>query len=341
MDRSNLSQGRPLLSPPCTITVTTDASTEGWGGHTTVNNNSLLFSGLWSQTERRTCHINLLELRAIKLTLLRVAPHVKGQVVKLECDNTTAVSYLNKQGGTRSRTLCLEACQLHEWMLQNEVQATAVHRPGVDNTLADFLSRNRPDPNEWSLSPYACRQLFRRWGTPRIDLFASLQNHKLPLWFSRLPCPQATGTDAMAQTWTGWSVYAFPPKNLILRTLTKIRDDRVEDAIVVVPHWPKRGWFPLLLHMAVETPVMFRLEINLLSQVLQDKGRLYHPDLRSLQLTAWKLSGAPGRRQALAIKSLPLPWQQNGPQPVLSMMEDGLPMPPGANADSSTLYELL
>ena len=66
----------------------------------------MLFSGLWSQTERRSCHINLLELRALRLTLLRLAPHLKDRVVKLECDNSTAVSYLNKQGGTRSLTLC-------------------------------------------------------------------------------------------------------------------------------------------------------------------------------------------------------------------------------------------
>ena len=43
------------------VVVTTDASTEGWEGHAEVDQTHL-FSRLWSQDERRRCHINLLEL---------------------------------------------------------------------------------------------------------------------------------------------------------------------------------------------------------------------------------------------------------------------------------------
>lgn len=99
----NLSQGLPFSPPTHTMVIVTDASREGWGGHLLLGGRNLLFSGLWPPFEHRPCHINLLELRAIKLTIRHVATHVRGQTLRVECDNTTAVSSLNEQGGTRSK----------------------------------------------------------------------------------------------------------------------------------------------------------------------------------------------------------------------------------------------
>lgn len=111
----------------------------------------------------------------------------------------------------------------------------------MDNHLADYLSCNRPDPLEWSLAGSLCLKLWDRWGLPQIDLFASESIHKLPVWFSRSLCQSAAGADALRQNWEGLRVYAFPPFNLILCTLQKLRADGVEWAIVVT-HWPKRTW---------------------------------------------------------------------------------------------------
>jgi hypothetical protein len=286
----NLTQGMPFRAPPHALTITTDASREGWGGHLTLGEDNLLWSGLWTPTERRDCHINLLELRAIKLCLLRALPHVRGLVVRVECDNTTAIAYLNRQGGTRSPSLCREACALHEWLLLHQVIAHAIHRPGVDNQLADFLSRNRPDPTEWSLADRMCRRIWEVWGTPQVDLFASQSNYKLPVWFGRMTGSSPSHLDAFAHSWAGLRVYVFPPLNLVQRTLLKLQADGVEDAIVIAPYWPKRTWFPLLQSMAVEAPWILPVERDLLSQRLPDKGILFHPDLHSLRLAAWRLS---------------------------------------------------
>ena len=196
----NLAQGLPLDPPSPQLTVTTDASIEGWGGHSLVQGQTLLFSGIWSPHERAHCHINLLELRAIRLTLMKLRDCIRGLTVKVECDNTTAVSYLNKQGGTISQSLCQEAVILHEWARQMDVHLIAVHRPGVCNELADYLSRNRPDPTEWSLAQQSYNLIVSRWGQPQLDLFASPANHKAALWFSRLPHPGAAAVDAFNQS---------------------------------------------------------------------------------------------------------------------------------------------
>ena len=76
----------------------TDASTHGWGCfllHHTVGD-------LWSK-ENSTLHINLLELRAVRLALLQFQ-HLTGKTVVVFAD-ITALAYLLQQGGTHSSAL--------------------------------------------------------------------------------------------------------------------------------------------------------------------------------------------------------------------------------------------
>ncbi|XP_078520251.1 uncharacterized protein LOC144785006 [Lissotriton helveticus] len=100
----NLSQGKPFQLPP---SVATDASTLGWGAHL----GDLEIKGLWSP-EERLLHINLLELRVIRLALKAFLPSLRGQSVQVLTDNTTAMWYINKQGGVGSQCLCREALRL-------------------------------------------------------------------------------------------------------------------------------------------------------------------------------------------------------------------------------------
>ena len=256
----------------------------------------------------------------------------------VECDNTTAIAYLNRQGGTRSWLLCQEALLLHEWMLQFNITMTAVHRPGVNNELADYLSRNLPDPTEWSLSPQSCARLFEHWHTPQVDPFAAHTNFKYQVWFSRSPHPMAAATDAFRQTWTGLSVYAFPPFNLIQRTLLQIRDQGVEEAIVVVPNWPARMWYQLLLQMAVDKPVLFKMEIDLMSEKLQARGTLFHPNLKQIHLSVWKLNGKHGAVLATPSQSPRLPWQPPEPRHARCTKPAGTNMSSGALPNRSLQF---
>ena len=72
----------------------------GWG----ATYGKLPTNGRWSKQES-DLHINVLELKA---TFLAVQAFLKNQsnlAVKLRLDNTTAVTYINNQGGTRSPSL--------------------------------------------------------------------------------------------------------------------------------------------------------------------------------------------------------------------------------------------
>ncbi len=69
-------------------------------------------SGLWLESKSRW-HINRLELEAVFLALKVFQPQLKQQHVLIRTDNTSVVSYINHQGGIRSRALCKQAMDCH------------------------------------------------------------------------------------------------------------------------------------------------------------------------------------------------------------------------------------
>ena len=93
---SNLS-GVPLTSPLPDVHLYTD---QGWGG--TLDGAHA--SDLWSATER-LLSINHRELLAVERSLFAFQDHLCGMRVALFADNTTAIAYLKKLGGTKSPTL--------------------------------------------------------------------------------------------------------------------------------------------------------------------------------------------------------------------------------------------
>ena len=322
LSADNLRQGLPFQPLVPALTVGTDASKEGWGGHAVVQGVKALFGDLWSVPETRL-HINVLEMRAVRLTLQHLEPHIRGRHLLVECDNTSTVAYINKQGGVLSWSLWEETKLLFSFLQGCHATLVAVHQPGVDNELADYLSRTRPDPHEWSLQPRVVQRLFAIWGRPQVDAFASHMNHHLPVWFSRSPHPEAAAVDALTQSWTGLSLFAFPPIPLILQTLTKIRSDQPEVVILVLPTWPRRVWYQLLMQLACSPPIELPLRMDLLSQVLPERGTLYHTSLKSLRLAAWLVSGQPSRVRAFQRQLCAQPSRPPGPRLEQSMMQGG------------------
>lgn len=274
----NVLQGRSFL-PLTWAIVTSDASLSGWGAVF----GSFTVQGKWSVKESRL-QINILELRAIFLALLHWSSLLRGHPVRIQTDNTTAVAYLNHQGGTRSSAALQEASRTLQWAELHVPALSAVHIPGVDNWIADFLSRETVDPGEWSLHPMVFHLICQRWGIPDVDLFASRLNHKLPLYVSRARDPKALATDALVAPWKGFQLlYLFPPLPLLPRVLKRVKMEGVP-AILIAPDWPRRAWYADLVNLLADAPWPLPLRDDLLSQ-----GPLFHPTLPQLRLTAWLL----------------------------------------------------
>ncbi len=102
-----LSQGPVLGASYRCRMLTPDASLTGWGAILDGRSSQ----GLW-KGQHLSWHINRLEMLAVFLALKNFLADLKGHHVLVHSDNTSVVSYLNHQGGLRSRPLCKLACQI-------------------------------------------------------------------------------------------------------------------------------------------------------------------------------------------------------------------------------------
>ena len=237
-------QGIPMKIDPPSHTIFTDASLSGWGAH--VEPEGLLFHGLWTE-DQSWLYINVLEMKAIFLSLTRAVHKVKNSTVLVSTDNTTVVAYIRHQGGTHSTDLSEEVWNILNLCLIHNIQLLAKHIPGRFNTLADRMSRmDKPISTEWSLNQEIANKIFQIMDFPSIDLFATRLNHRLPLYVSPIPDQKALSIDAISMDWNRINAYAFPPFHLIQTVINKIRLSLCK-IVLIAPQWPVRPWFPELL----------------------------------------------------------------------------------------------
>ena len=283
MVRDHLLVGVQFGTPTPDLHLYSDASSSGWGAHLLDQN----VSGVWSAQEK-LLHINLLEMKALFLALQAFQEDVAGHHVTAMCDNSTVVAYVNKQGGTVSRPLCLLTSRLLRWTESFDVHLEARYLPGESNVLADVLSRHgQVVGTEWSLHPQVARALLRTWGNPSIDLFATCLNAKLPLYCSLVPDPQAIFEDAFRHPWDDLDLYAFPPFALVGRVIARVQQSSRVAMTLVAPLWPEKEWFADLLLLLTQPPLVLPCWDRLLRQ---PHCNLFHQGAHALNLHAWRLS---------------------------------------------------
>lgn len=93
----------------------------------------------------------MLELQAIHNARHAFWDHIRLLVVHILTNNTTMVYYVKKQGGAYFRSFCLEAINLRQFCIEEDITPVAVHLSRMQNHLADHLSRIFSLNHEWSL----------------------------------------------------------------------------------------------------------------------------------------------------------------------------------------------
>ena len=174
----------------------------GWGAQC----EGIRTGGPWSRTES-LMHINCQELLAASLALKCFA---KGNWIHLKMDNVTALTYINKFGGTASQELNRLTKDIWLWCLDRRITLHASHLAGVLNTVADKELWRMKDRTDWKLFPQIFSRINRRTGPLQVDLFASRLTHQLPDYISWKPDPGAMATDAFTVNWSVFRGYANP-----------------------------------------------------------------------------------------------------------------------------------
>ncbi|XP_068242272.1 uncharacterized protein [Palaemon carinicauda] len=255
----SLSNDVRLQYPPPSVTIYTDASEQGWGGHFS----SKKVQGQWSIAFQKF-HISVLEAMAVFLTLKRLCPKTKSHV-KLVIDSNAIVHRINRQG-SRSPQINHVILAILSLAKRKKWHLSAVHLEGVRNVTADTLSRSNPQETEWSLDIKSFCFILEEVPELQIDLFAMSFNIKLPRYVAPNLNSEVTGIDVMSLDWYQWShIYLFPPFNLLLKILNKLCTFK-GTAALVGPKWPKSNWYPLVLELK---PLQIPLPSLVLSQIVQ------------------------------------------------------------------------
>ena len=268
----------------------TDASNKGWGasydGHKT--------GGHWDMTETPK-HKNVLELLAVFYGLKSFFHDYKSIHIKARVDNTTAVTYIKNMGGVKSMD-CFHVTKLiWEWCIKRDIWLSCTHISGSDNKTADELSRVFNDQTEWMLDKHTFDSITKVFITPEIDMFASRLNTQLANYVSWCPDPGALATDAFSISWKQHLSYMFPPFSLLTKTLQRIEMENAE-AIVVAPMWPTQTWFPKILRLLIDFPLLLPRKQKTLT--LPFEPTRLNPLHKKIQLMACHVSGPASASQA-------------------------------------------
>jgi hypothetical protein len=275
------SQKRHITHDSPSVFITTDASSHGYGA---VKDN-LSIGGRWTEKEADN-HINYLETLAIYYALKAFCKDMRNVHIRIQTDNTCAMSYINAMGGIKSM-LCNDlAKQIWLWCIDRSIWLSASYISGRTN-VADICSRKFNENVEWMLDRTIFLKLIDRWGTPTIDLFASRLNKQIDKFVSWYPDPEAKYVNAFSLNWSSEYSYIFPPFSLIMRCLQKIRLDKAT-CLIVCPRWTTQNWWTPLMNLLIDFPVILPRKKKLLILPGTDKTHVLSD---KIVLIACKLSG--------------------------------------------------
>lgn len=135
-----------LFHRPQQLVVTMDTSLSDWGAHF----QSWVAQGRWSTCEQRW-NISWLELRAVYLVFRQFQGSLSGKHILVLMDNVATKAHINRQGGTKSKSLMLKARRLGLWAERHLGSLTAEHIFRVFNVQVDWLSWQAIDHSEWHM----------------------------------------------------------------------------------------------------------------------------------------------------------------------------------------------
>ena len=165
--------------------------------------------------------------------------------------------------------------------------------------IADHLSRpNQPITTEWSLHSEIVNWIFRTWGTPNSGHVCHNPQHASSPVYVSTSRASSTGDRCSVTRLTGKLDEQFSTVPLLIKVIQKIWTTQECKVILIAPWWPLQSWFPHLLCLCLDCPLIIPYHWDLLSQQgYVSDGKAYH-------LHAWRLSCSTTKQQVFCIISL-------------------------------------
>lgn len=225
------------------------------------NSGTATARGFWGQAGRHRRSNNFRELKAILNGLDKLVPRREDgqrQDVLILTDNSTAASCIRRWYSPSPRLLAL-VTRVAALAEERQLRLVSQHVPGTKIGQADTLSRAPRD--DWKLKPDVFRRVQQRLDLRQpcsIDLFASRTSTQLPVYVSRERKDLvAAAHDAFSLSWSRLTTpWMFPPFRVLNNVVNKLRIDRPEEGVLVVPDWPSAPWYPAAMGLAKQTHII-------------------------------------------------------------------------------------
>ena len=139
------------------LLIKLDTSMRGWRASCVGTTST---GGLWTKEERYShININYLELLAAFLALKTFAPELKSSKILLHLDNITAISFINRIGGTHSPQLSNLAVKIILWkwcLIQTDAQIQTYYswKPDPQALAVDALSISWQNHRPYLFPPF-------------------------------------------------------------------------------------------------------------------------------------------------------------------------------------------
>ena len=264
------------------MVIESDASTQGWGGILRGNTNrwSLVSRG---ETVAYQLHGSCSSLPRSKMLCQRQEEH---------CSPT-------QNGQHHSSDVCEQAGWNSVSQVEHHCQGTMalVHElgyyfgSGASTGSSQYKCGSRIPSNErlvrLDVESQDLQQDPSEMGSTKMDMFASRLAAQLKRFLSWRPDPEAEALDAFNQNWASLQGrgYANPPWNLVGKVLNRVRQQQVT-LVLVAPVWKSQPWYPILLDMLVDFPILIPHKEDLIIPTHPEGVPAVLP-----QLAAWLISG--------------------------------------------------
>jgi hypothetical protein len=197
-------------------------------------------AGLWTAWETKQS-TNWRELETWRRQIAHFFKELEGEMSVFGTDSVVAKCYISKIYG-KEPVLARMAASTWKFMEIHRIIQIPVLLSQEQISSSDHLSR-LSDKTDTAVP----QEMFNRWCqqagvTPTVDVFATRFSSKVARFCTKMRDPWALWTDAFAAPWTGEIVYAFPPPQLIHRTITKAQLEGVT-LLLVHPDVKQETWY--------------------------------------------------------------------------------------------------
>ncbi|KAA6400220.1 MAG: hypothetical protein EZS28_004253 [Streblomastix strix] len=156
-------------------------------------------------------------------------------------NNTVTMYCLNK--GKGSITIAplvdkvLKLAEQYNWTIE------ASHIPGLSNTIPDSLSR-LSRCGDYAIKREVLQKTLKDLGIQiSIDIFATRANRQCTRYCSISKDKCAVKRNGFSLEWAKEVPLLHPPISQLLKTIRKIKQERVSLAVLIAPDWPNQKWF--------------------------------------------------------------------------------------------------